>query len=254
MEPRRVLIPGRLDGVMTGIRQLRRTEPLETEEIAGLRVPTLAEMARIKAWLLATLYGTRHGRAARAFATYCVLQPPWNDWTHLVSRLARAACALASGQNATRLRPWTRGERKSLALHRYIAARLKADPAAVEVVRRRLDWPRSKNPAGGSLFRYYDEWDRLLAGPIDVLIDVLVSPTGAIDGQPAADRIAEVRSTAVASSSQRADDTRVYATAFGGRAGTTLTLRLQRVDGSTFDGSITSQLLAFWRGGVRPAL
>jgi len=51
---RPVVILGRLDGVMTGIRQLRRTQPLETEVIEGLRVPTLAEMARIKAWLLAT--------------------------------------------------------------------------------------------------------------------------------------------------------------------------------------------------------
>ena len=51
---RPVLILGQLDGVLTGIRQLRRTRPLETEEAAGLRVPTLAEMARIKAWLLAT--------------------------------------------------------------------------------------------------------------------------------------------------------------------------------------------------------
>jgi hypothetical protein len=48
-----------LDGVLTGIRQLRRVQPLETEEIEGLRVPTLAEMARIKAWLLATRFTTR---------------------------------------------------------------------------------------------------------------------------------------------------------------------------------------------------
>jgi hypothetical protein len=51
---RPVLILGQLDGVLTGIRQLRRTRPLETEQVNGLRVPTLAEMARIKAWLLAT--------------------------------------------------------------------------------------------------------------------------------------------------------------------------------------------------------
>jgi len=51
---RPVLILGSLEGVLTGIRQLRRTRPLETEEIDGLRVPTLAEMARVKAWLLAT--------------------------------------------------------------------------------------------------------------------------------------------------------------------------------------------------------
>lgn len=56
---RPVLILGQLDGMLTGIRQLRRTRPLETEEIAGLRVPTLAEMARIKAWLLATRHMLR---------------------------------------------------------------------------------------------------------------------------------------------------------------------------------------------------
>ncbi len=54
-----VAILGRLDGVMTGIRQLRRTRPLETEVVSGLRVPTLAEMARIKAWLLATRHTVR---------------------------------------------------------------------------------------------------------------------------------------------------------------------------------------------------
>jgi len=51
-----VLILGQMQGILTGIRQLRRTEPLETELVSGLRVPTLDEMARIKAWLL----GTRH--------------------------------------------------------------------------------------------------------------------------------------------------------------------------------------------------
>lgn len=56
---RPVVILGRLDGVMTGIRQLRRTRPLESEVLAGLHVPTLAEMARIKAWLLATRHTVR---------------------------------------------------------------------------------------------------------------------------------------------------------------------------------------------------
>ncbi len=56
---RPVLILGQLDGILTGIRQLRRTRPLETEEVAGLRVPTLAEMARIKAWLLLTRHTVR---------------------------------------------------------------------------------------------------------------------------------------------------------------------------------------------------
>lgn len=56
---RPVLILGRLEGIATGIRQLRRTQPLQTEMVAGLRIPTLAEMARVKAWLLVTRYTVR---------------------------------------------------------------------------------------------------------------------------------------------------------------------------------------------------
>ena len=54
-----MIILGQLDGILTGIRQLRRTVPLQTEIVAGLRVPTLEEMARIKAWLLVTRNTTR---------------------------------------------------------------------------------------------------------------------------------------------------------------------------------------------------
>ena len=53
---RPVLILGRLDGVETGIRQLVRRRPLEVEQIdvngRSLRIPTVEEMARIKAWLV----------------------------------------------------------------------------------------------------------------------------------------------------------------------------------------------------------
>ena len=56
---RPVLILGRLDGIQSGIRQLRRKQPLEFEIVDGLRVPTLPEMARIKAWLLATRHTVR---------------------------------------------------------------------------------------------------------------------------------------------------------------------------------------------------
>lgn len=61
---RPVLILGRLDGVETGIRQLRRQRPLEVEEreVRGhgrIQVPTLAETARIKAWLVLDRNATR---------------------------------------------------------------------------------------------------------------------------------------------------------------------------------------------------
>jgi hypothetical protein len=60
---RPVLILGNLDGIETGVRQLVRRRPLEVEEVtvAGkrLRVPTLAEMARVKGWLVLRRNATR---------------------------------------------------------------------------------------------------------------------------------------------------------------------------------------------------
>lgn len=60
---RPVLILGSLDGIETGIRQLVRRRPLEVEELAvgdaGITVPTLPEMLRIKAWLILRRNATR---------------------------------------------------------------------------------------------------------------------------------------------------------------------------------------------------
>lgn len=60
---RPVQILGSLDGIETGVRQLIRNEPLETAEVErfGLRlkVPTIAEMLRIKASLILRRNATR---------------------------------------------------------------------------------------------------------------------------------------------------------------------------------------------------
>lgn len=60
---RPVLILGRLEGVETGIRNLIRRRPLEVESVRVgarvLRVPTLEEIARIKAWLCLMRNATR---------------------------------------------------------------------------------------------------------------------------------------------------------------------------------------------------
>jgi hypothetical protein len=96
-----------LDGVMTGIRQLRRTRPLETEVVSGLRVPTLAEMARIKAWLLATRHTVRdyldtvvllerlgEAGAREAFSTFdetCRQETGASPLVEVVERLTGAA-------------------------------------------------------------------------------------------------------------------------------------------------------------------
>jgi len=60
---RPVQILGSLDGIETGVRQLRRIAPLETTTVtvaAGkITLPTEAEMLRIKAWLTLTRNATR---------------------------------------------------------------------------------------------------------------------------------------------------------------------------------------------------
>lgn len=62
VRPGRVIL-GRLDGIETGVLQLRRTRPLEVAEVevAGhlLRVPTDAEMLRVKAWMIIYRNATR---------------------------------------------------------------------------------------------------------------------------------------------------------------------------------------------------
>ena len=47
-----VLILGNFQGVRTGIRQLIRSRPLETTVVRGLKIPTVEEMLRIKAYLI----------------------------------------------------------------------------------------------------------------------------------------------------------------------------------------------------------
>jgi hypothetical protein len=68
----------------------------------------------------------------------------------------------------------TRGERKALELHRAIAARLSRDPSLLPRVRARLDWLRARNPSGA---RYYDQWARLLDGPVETLLEIVQSPS-----------------------------------------------------------------------------
>ena len=120
-------ISSQLDGILTGVRQLRRTRPLETEEVAGLRIPTLAEMARIKAWLLVTRNTVRdyldtvvlcerlgeHGVAQAMGSFDEIYRQPTQASTlaEVVERLAAAAPRDATEVDLHRYRalqpPWT---------------------------------------------------------------------------------------------------------------------------------------------------
>jgi hypothetical protein len=113
---RPVVILGRLDGMMTGVRQLHRSRPLETEVVSGLRVPTVAEMARIKAWLLVTRHTTRDyldtvvllerlgpEGVSRAFISFDELYPQPNGSSPLAEAIDRLALASPSDAPAVDL-------------------------------------------------------------------------------------------------------------------------------------------------------
>jgi hypothetical protein len=107
---RPVMILGSLDGVETGVRQLRRTRPLETTVLSfadhDVRLPTLPEVLRIKAFLCLDRNATRDyldfaalashmGTAAAADSLWSMdnLYPqkggdPWAVRTQLVMQLA----------------------------------------------------------------------------------------------------------------------------------------------------------------------
>ena len=66
----------------------------------------------------------------------------------------------------------TRGEMKALALHTAVAERLRHEPSLVSLARERVRWLRRRNPAGSG---YYNDWERLLDGPLPPLLDMMVS-------------------------------------------------------------------------------
>lgn len=62
-QERPVVIKGRLDGIMTTVRNQRRAAPLETREVetgeGRVRLPTPGEILRIKSWLIVDRNATR---------------------------------------------------------------------------------------------------------------------------------------------------------------------------------------------------
>jgi len=69
----------------------------------------------------------------------------------------------------------TRKDRRSLALHRAVAAKLIADPdRLLSLARDNLDRLRAVHD-DGSADRYFAAWAALLDGPLDALLEVLTS-------------------------------------------------------------------------------
>jgi hypothetical protein len=95
---------GPLGGIETGVRQMVRQRPLEVEEVAiggrVLRVPTLDEILRIKAWLVVSRNQTRDHLDAAALSDRIGIGPAvrllarMDDWGTVVETLRAVAIAM----------------------------------------------------------------------------------------------------------------------------------------------------------------
>lgn len=71
--------------------------------------------------------------------------------------------------------PLTRDQQRSRWLHRAVAGKIALDPArTLALARRNLTRLRAEHP-GRRLAADFDAWEQLLAGPVDALLDLLVS-------------------------------------------------------------------------------
>lgn len=70
----------------------------------------------------------------------------------------------------------TRDQQRSLWLHHVVAGKVALDPVrTLALARRNLGHLRSQHP--GAVTTDFDEWETLLAGPVDMLLTTLVSPS-----------------------------------------------------------------------------
>lgn len=145
-----VLILGRLDDVETGIRQLIRRRPLEVEETEvgdkRLRVPTLDEILRIKAWLILRRNATRD----------------YLDFVALADRLGSGAAAVVAGMDeyyADQLGPT--GARVATQLVKQLVEPEPYDLSEVDLKRYRRLAPR------------WQEWSNVVAAMRGIATDVL---------------------------------------------------------------------------------
>ena len=132
--------------------------------------------ARIEAGLSQRELAARAGTSGATVAAYerGTKEPRLSTLLRLLSaagmRLELSYAPVLSSANGD----LTREDRRSLALHRVIAARFARDPRAVSTkavrnlkVMRRAD--------DGSAAPWLEEWERLLKGPVSAVIEVLVS-------------------------------------------------------------------------------
>jgi transcriptional regulator with XRE-family HTH domain len=136
----------------------------------------LVLMARLEAGLSQRALAERAGTSGATIAAYELgtKEPRLSTLTRI---LEAAGMTTDWRYQPAAIRPatMTREDTRSLALHRVIASRLLADPDPILAkVRQNLRRMRRAN-SDGSADRWFDQWERLLDGPIAGVVSVLVS-------------------------------------------------------------------------------
>ena len=146
---RPVQIPGSLDGIQTGVRQLIRTEPLETTTLdlegAALTIPTQAEILQIKGVLILKRNATRD----------------YLDFVALATRMGPGSTGEAL-RSFDRLYPQKSGESALQQLQAQLANPLPYDldesnlSEYRDLAARWLDWAQVKAACGGIAVAVFD--------------------------------------------------------------------------------------------------
>jgi len=121
------LILGNFQGVETGIRQLMRRRPLETEQIhmgegKSITVPTVSEMLRTKAWMIVSRNATRDYIDFAALAEHMGVETAihvLNDFNAYYSDLIRGEKALPIVQLVRQLAEPAPGDLDQINLSQY---------------------------------------------------------------------------------------------------------------------------------------
>ena len=130
---------------------------------------TVVRTLRSRAGITQRELATRAGTSQATIAAYESgrKSPTWRT----IAALARA---VGLDAEAVFVPPLTREDRRSLALHRAVAAKLAAHPAeVVAAAKRNLARMRTANPGAAPLL---DEWDDHLCRPASEIIELLADP------------------------------------------------------------------------------
>lgn len=150
---------------------------MNTPIVSPGEAATLVLAARLEAGLTQRALAERAGTSGATIAAYELgtKEPRLSTLRRILDAAGMDLELSYQPSDDAGARDLTREAARSLALHRVIAARLRADPDRVlRLAKRNLRVMRRAN-SDGSADPWFAEWERRLAGPLSGVVEVLVS-------------------------------------------------------------------------------